>query len=153
MPILTLRFDQGRPVVDLYVATSAAETARLRQEGFEVPAPQTITALVDTGASKTKVATAVLVGALRMQPVGKVDEHTASTGKVPVERNVYAVYLGVIGFANGVLAYDLPVSEAQDLSGLGVQALLGRDVLDHCLLVYQGPERGATLAFEPPTPP
>jgi hypothetical protein len=101
---------------------------------------------VDTGASKTKVARTVLVDDLKMQPVGKVDEHTASTGKVPVERDLYAVYLGVVGVANGVLAYDLPVSEAQDLSGLGVQALLGRDVLDRCLLVYQGPDRGATLA-------
>ncbi len=153
MPILTLRFDQGRPVVDLFVATSTTETARLRKEGLEVPAPQTITALVDTGASMTKVARSVLVDDLKMQPVGLVYEHTASTGKVPIGLGLYAVYLGVDGVANGVLAYDLPVTEAWDLSGLGVQALLGRDVLDRSLLVYQGPERGATLAFEPPTPP
>lgn len=153
MPILTLRFDQGRPVVDLYVATSAAETTRLRQDGFDIPAPQTVTALVDTGASMTKVVRSILVDDLKMQPVGKVYESTASTGEAPVEWDLYAVYLGVVGVANGALAYDLPVSEALDLSGLGVRALLGRDVLDQCLLVYQGPERGATLAFEPPTPP
>jgi hypothetical protein len=29
----------------------------------------------------------------------------------------------------------------------GLQALLGRDVLDHCLLVYDGTRRAFTLAF------
>jgi hypothetical protein len=153
MPILAVRFDRGRPIIDLFVATSAAETARLREDGSVVPNPKRIAALVDTGASKTKVARTVLVDDLRMQPVGKVSEYTASTGAVAVERDVYAVYLAVSGVANGVFAYDLPVTDAEDLSGLGVQALLGRDVLDQCLLVYHGPNRGVTLAFDPPSPP
>jgi hypothetical protein len=47
--------------------------------------------------------------------------------------------------ANLVLR-SLPVLE-QPLNQLGYEALLGRDVLEHCLLVYDGPSRLLTIAY------
>jgi predicted aspartyl protease len=132
MPILTLRIGpQGHPVIELYAAPIAEVATLLKEAGSDVPRAQPITALIDTGASMTKVEQAVL-DTLGLEPVGKTTEHTASTGTTPVERHVYALHLFVAGVTNGVLAWELRVSAAVDLSGLGVQALLSRDVLDRC---------------------
>ena len=50
----------------------------------------------------------------------------------------------------GLLATDLDVVAAEELSGSGVEALLGRDILGRGLLIYDGLERRLTLAIEPP---
>jgi hypothetical protein len=49
----------------------------------------------------------------------------------------------------GLLATDLDVVAAEELSGTGVEALLGRDILGRGLLIYDGLERRFTLAIEP----
>ena len=51
----------------------------------------------------------------------------------------------------GPLASNLRVVAVENLSRLGVQVLLGRDVLDRCLLFYNGPEHQLTLALTSPT--
>jgi hypothetical protein len=42
----------------------------------------------------------------------------------------------------------LDVVAAEDLTGSGVEALLGRDILGRGLLIYDGLERRFTLAIE-----
>jgi hypothetical protein len=39
--------------------------------------------------------------------------------------------------------------EAEDLAGLGVELLLGRDILKRLLLIINGPEDQFTIAFSP----
>ena len=53
----------------------------------------------------------------------------------------------------GLLATDLDVVAAEELSGSGVEALLGRDILGRGLLIYDDLERRFTLAIEPPGDP
>jgi len=53
----------------------------------------------------------------------------------------------------GRLAADLRVVEAEDLRGLGVEVLLGQDVLGRFLLFFNGPEGRFTVAFPPSTSP
>jgi hypothetical protein len=50
----------------------------------------------------------------------------------------------------GPMAEDLPVIGSSKLSGLKVDMLLGRDVLDGCLLAYDGPNRRFSLAYDRP---
>jgi len=45
------------------------------------------------------------------------------------------------------------VVEAEDLRGLGVEVLLGQDVLGRFLLFFNGPEGRFTVAFPPSTSP
>lgn len=145
MPILSLRLDHaGRPTVELYVGLSAAEAE------FRPPCPAVpVRALVDTGAGKTNIVQWVL-DRLGVSPVGQVLVHTASTGPAPVLADLYAVEISLGGETTGLLATDLEVVAAKDLSGSGVEALLGRDVLGRGLLVYDGLEERFTLAIEPP---
>jgi hypothetical protein len=51
------------------------------------------------------------------------------------------------GVPGGRLDPDLRVVEAEGLGGLGVEVLLGRDVLGRSLLFFSGPEGRFTLAF------
>jgi hypothetical protein len=106
-------------------------------------------ALVDTGASKTNIVRWVL-DRLELSPVSQVSVHTASTGLTPLLANAYAVEIWLGGAITGLLATDLEVIAAEELSGSGVQALLGRDILGRGLLVYDGLGRRFTLATEPP---
>jgi hypothetical protein len=51
------------------------------------------------------------------------------------------------GYARAnLVSRNLPVLE-QPLNQLGYQALIGRDILDRCLLVYDGPGRAFTPGY------
>ena len=109
--------------VELYVGVSAAE-AEFRPSGPPVP----VRALVDIGASKTNIVRWVF-DRLGLSPVGQILIHTASTGPTPSLADVYAVEISLGGEKTGLLATDLEVAAAEDLSGSGVERLLGRDIL------------------------
>ena len=143
MPILSLRLDHaGRPTVDLYVGVSTAEAE------FRPSCPAVLVrALVDTGASKTNIVRWVF-DRLGISPVSQVLIHTASTGSTPSLADVYAVEISLGGEKAGLLAADLDVVAAEELSGSGVEALLGRDILGRGLLIYDGLEGRFTLAIE-----
>lgn len=144
MPILSVPLDHaGRPIVELYVGVSTAE-AEFRPSCPTVP----VRALVDTGASKTNIVRWVF-DRLGISPVSQVLIHTASTGPTPSLADAYAVEILLGGEKTGLLATDLDVVAAEDLSGSGVEALLGRDILGQGLLVYDGLEGRFTLAVEP----
>jgi hypothetical protein len=101
------------------------------------PAVSGIT-LVDTGATMTCVHEAILTG-LGLQPVGQVQSGTANG---PVQQNVYMTRLvfPLLGWT-----VDLPVAGV-DLTGQQAQlnppqdiiALLGRNLLRNCVLIWNG---------------
>ena len=143
MPILSLQFDHaGRPILELYVGVSAADAE------FRQPCPPVqVRALVDTGASKTKIVRSVFER-LELLPVGHVTVHTASTGRSPLLTDTYAVEISLAGAITGLLATDLEVVAAEDLSGSGVEALLGRDILGRGLFVRRHLPRGRRIASD-----
>lgn len=108
--------------------------------GQTVPAPVRLLAMVDTGASRTVVEEGRLSG-LGTSPVGETAVHTVSTAGSPQTRTLYAVEVALARDVTGTLATNLYVAAVEDLSGLGVQALLGRDVLARLRLEYNGPAR------------
>jgi predicted aspartyl protease len=149
MIVLNLWADaRGRALVDLYVAASAPRSAALESSGKTPPQPVAVRALIDTGATRTNVDRSVLKR-LELDPVGPELVHTASTAASPREVDAYAVRLFLPGVLAGLIASDLRVLEAENLSGLGVEVLLGLDVLKKCLLFYNGSAGQLTLAIDP----
>ena len=57
----------------------------------------------------------------------------------------FVEYLVGLRLAPGIVLGTHPVYE-QSLRTFGYQALIGRDVLEHCMLVYDGPGKRFTLA-------
>lgn len=149
MAHLTLALDpSGGPVVPIGVAVSQARREALAAAGVEVPLTASIRALVDTGASCTCIDPAVLE-ALALSATGSVPILTPSTGSAPHFASQYDVSLIIPGAGTHHLPLTInavPVIAAE-LAVQGIHALIGRDVLQSCILIYNGDEGDFTLAF------
>ena len=71
---------------------------------------------------------------------------TPSTGTQPHYTNVYDVSLILVHPALQLTMGNVAVAESE-LMVQGIQALIGRDVLKNCLLVYDGALGVFTLGF------
>lgn len=145
MPHLTLQITPLGPVMDVLVGVSRPRAAALTQAGQPIPNPVAVRGLVDTGASCTCIDPGVLTS-LNLTPTGSQPVHTPSTQGTPVNQLQYDVSLILPHPGISYSFHSLAVIQSQ-LAVQGIQGLIGRDVLDRCLLVYDGPLGAFTLAF------
>lgn len=149
MPHFTIPIGPNGPLLQAIVGVSQARAAALQKANHAIPTPQSIFGLVDTGASCTCVDPAVLQ-ALQLSPTGSATINTPSTGKQPHVANQYDVSLIIPGPTPSHPAFyihTLAVVDAQLFAAQGFHALIGRDVLQHCLLAYNGATSLFTLAY------
>ena len=124
----------------------------LQGAGQPVPKPFQARALVDTGASCTCVDPEVLI-ALGLSPTGSTPMHTPSTGDAPVDVDQYDVGLIIPPAVQGqppLVFGTVPVAASKFFQAQGIHALIGRDILRHCVLHYNGglgPTGHFTIAF------
>lgn len=138
MPRFTLGLGPFGAVVDAFVTVSVERGAALQKAGQPIPNAVRVRALIDTGASCSCVDSSV-IKELSIPPTGREKVHTASTGQeAPHEANQYDVGMVIPSGTQAPLYLpNLPVVEAE-LEHLGYKALIGRDVLARCILVYDG---------------
>ncbi len=114
---------------------------RLASKGRTVPAQQERLGLVDTGASRTCIDISITrqLGLLPLQTT------PVATPSGIEERGVYPVRLEFP---------DMPIPThaflrvlAVDLAGMGVGVLIGRDILQNCLMIWNGRTGEVTLAY------
>jgi hypothetical protein len=145
MSILRLPFAYGgRPIIELYVGINPEEIQSRKERNDPIPATISVRALIDTGCSQTCIEERVLIG-LGLIPVGETLFRTPSIGPQPISAYEYAVEIASNEETVAILASNLRVVGVQDLGGPQVEALLGRDVLNECLMVYDGPARHLSL--------
>lgn len=117
----------------------------LSSQNKPIPAPAPGFALIDTGASRTCIDSQVLSN-LGISPIGVVTMGTAggssSCPLFPAKLSFPVVHL-VIDFGS-VAGVNL---QGQTVNGTPLVALIGRDVLLRCLLIYNGSGGFFTLAF------
>lgn len=131
------------PILAISVESILAIQEALQQDGEAVPVVH-LTAVFDTGASNTVIQSTVFER-LGLASIGQVFFSTPSTTE-PIARLQYLVRLVL---ADGI-AFESEVAEAP-MGGQAVQCLLGRDILQHIVMTYNGPKNSYTLSIREPS--
>lgn len=136
------------PIVPVQVEVPVALASQLQQAGQPVPTPIPGLALIDTGASVSAVDTSV-IQRLGIHPVGTVQVGTAGGPQMqttyPARFTFPGTNLPPIDFSQ-LLGANL-VGQVIAGTGQPLIALFGRDILQHFVLVYNGPAAMFTLAY------
>jgi hypothetical protein len=120
----------------------------LEAAGEPIPQPRVVRALVDTGASFTSIEPQVLQ-ALNLTPTGTIEIVTPSTGDQTHTTETYDVDFA-IGAGPGespLLLPNLRIAASQLFLKQGIHVLIGRDILNRCILVYNGSTNSFSLCF------
>ena len=133
--------EQVGPIVEILVSPSSALREELVRQKKPVPVGRRALAMIDTGPDATVLAPGV-VRALGIHPIGVAQMNTPSTTSA-VEVQVYEVSLT---FPDGVDVERATCVEAP-LGEQPIQCLIGRDILQHAVLVYIGYANQFTLSF------
>lgn len=145
MPYLTIPISPGGPILDIAVSVSVPHARALQKLNQAVPQSIQIRALIDTGASGTCIDPQCL-NSLGLTPKNQIPIHTPSTGGTPQLCDQYDISLVLIHPRLSMTIQAIPVIASQ-LAVQGIQALIGRDVLSRCLLVYDGSGARCSLGF------
>jgi hypothetical protein len=129
MPTIALPLDGGRPIVEVQVGVPAALARALCQAGRTVPVPLRLPAMLDTGASRSCVNYRVR-RRLALRPFSWLNLSTPSSGRsARAARMLYKVNLAILHPAGPHLTRGAFTVAAVPLKHLGVEVLIGRDLL------------------------
>ncbi len=130
---------ENGPTCQIVLKPSDPTIEELKLEKKDVPSIAVL-ALIDTGASTTAVSRKV-VDRLKLVPRGTAKVYTSN--KNSEIRNEFDVALE---FDVDAYIPILRVLEA-NLQDHSIDCLIGRDVLQHGMLIYDGPKKQITLSF------
>ncbi|OGX26522.1 MAG: hypothetical protein A3D10_01415 [Omnitrophica WOR_2 bacterium RIFCSPHIGHO2_02_FULL_48_11] len=130
---------ENGPTCQIVLKPSDPAIEELRLEKKDVPTIR-VSALIDTGASTTAISQKV-IKKLRLVARGTTKVYTSN--KDSEIRNEYDVALE---FDTDAYIRILRVLDA-NLEDHSIDCLIGRDVLAHGTLIYNGPEKQITLSF------
>ncbi len=145
MPHITVKIDADGPVVDLGIAVGRLWQSRLAARGVVVPPATTVRALIDTGSDLSVVHPQVLQQ-LGVQATGSIRIRRPGTVGGFRPASVSEVQLSMGGLGRGTQWISARVVAVAP-STPSVFALIGRDVLEHCTLFYNGPQSELTISF------
>jgi hypothetical protein len=127
------------PVIEMHVAVDTETQANLEKAKLPVPAPFLVKALLETGSSATTISQEV-AAALGLHPVHST--LVSSPAARDVERAVYSVRLL---FPNSIVFEGLAIEEP--LPGQDVQCVIGRDILQRAVFIYNGTSGVFSVSF------
>ena len=133
------RLRESGPTCQVVIKPSEPVIEKLKSENKKVPRVSVL-ALIDTGASTTAVSHRV-VKKLKLVPRGTVQVYTSH--KKPETRNEFDIWLA---FDARICLTIVKVLDA-NLQNSSIDCLIGRDVLEHGVLTYNGPKKQVELTF------
>ncbi len=147
MPHFTQTISNEGPLLDVNINASIERLRALQDSGQPIPNAITVKGLVDTGASTTCIDTSV-VEALGLETKGDVAVITPSTGDQPIDVDYYDITAMIFAGMDQppLLNATLLVAELP-IQNQGFQAIIGRDLLSECVLIYNGATEQYTLSF------
>jgi len=143
MPTVTAKLSEDGLVLNALFTISLDLEKKLREEGKPIPKPISVRALIDTGASGSVVKSEI-AEKLGLTPIGVVQIKTPlSKSEKGDECYQYSMRMGM---PEHQLTYN-GVFVASGLAGQNIGALIGRDMLQHGILIYLGKENQFTLSL------
>lgn len=129
------------PCVQVSIGLAQSIANQLLQQGKSLPKPVSGVALIDTGATSTCIDDGA-AKQLQLPVVNVVNVASASHASTP--QNVYPIQVEVVGLP---ISIEAPNAIGAALAPQGLLALIGRDVLQHCTLFYNGITGEITLSI------
>ena len=139
LPPLVALLQRG-PVLQVAITIAEQIATELVKQGLTIQPPVAGFGLIDTGASVTCVDEDA-AKELKLPVVDVVNMSSAS--HAAHQANVYPVRIGIAGLPHAINA---PRAVGAALKAQGLIALLGRDILAHCTLFYNGAAGEITLS-------
>lgn len=146
MPVLTFAKSQLGPILEVTIAPGRDAMYQLDVGSKPRPQPQTVKMLVDTGAQGS----ALDENLVEPWAIPYVRAGWAKTmaGTTPVR--MYELALSLKGQA-GQPTWDVDslviTARREPFQGVPYAGLIGRDLLDRAVMIYNGPGHQCTLAF------
>ena len=129
------------PRLQLTLAPLEEHAKATADRGGTIPQPVSGFALIDTGASNTCVdRDAAERAGLAIVDSGPMTSATHEAEIVPI----YAGKLDIAGLPNNVITHR---AYGANLASQGLIALIGRDALKSCVLIYNGPDGSFSLSL------
>jgi len=147
MPSINVQIGALGPLVLAHVGLSIPRQQALAAAGRSVPPSVQGQFLIDTGATSSCIDSG-LINELGLTPTGSVNIHTPSTNGIVHTCNQYDVMLFIPGASagSGCLIEAVGVIETS-LAAQGINGLIGRDLLDRWMCVYNGTIRILTICY------
>jgi hypothetical protein len=145
MPHLTLDISDDGPITDFRVGLSPAEAKALRVDGKSIPDAVLCRGLIDTGSDCTCVAVEI-IKTLGVTPTGITDAYVAGN-PVPQKVQTYALGIHIVHPTGTFTLPGLISAPGFDMSQMGIEALIGRDVLKNCFFFYNGAANRFAMAW------
>jgi len=142
MPSFTLQISNLKtvgPVVEIKIAVGNFLEEILSRSRVKIPDPVNGLAMIDTGATVT-VVREDLIKKLGLNPVGMVKINTSYSTNVPCYE-----YLIRVLFPNNVIIETRAIGAP--LLGQHIQFLIGRDILQNSVFIYNGQMNSFTINF------
>jgi len=146
MPVLNFAKSQLGPIVDVMVSPGREATAQIVAGGQSHPVPQTVKMLVDTGAETS----ALDENIIEQWQISYVRAGWARTMTSTKPVRMYDLALSLKG-QQGQPSWDVGslvvTARREPFEGMPYSGLIGRDLLDRAVFVFNGPGHHCTLAF------
>ncbi len=134
------------PIISVEISIPAALKQHLSEKNLPIPPPQSGFALIDTGAFATAVDQSIF-DALGVAPIDKIK---TSTPHGDAESPVYPASVSFPGLELKEMPMERVVGcnlKWKTLEGKEILMLLGRDLLQYFLLVYNGKSADVFVAY------
>jgi hypothetical protein len=146
VPEIALPVLRNGLLIDVRVGISAPRQAWLWKKGLQHPPPVRAEFVIDTGADRTMVNDRILLN-LGLQPTESTRVLTSSSAGKPETCDVYDISLEMRGKGNAAWRSSSLAVLGRHLPNDSIEGMIGRDILDRMVLVYDGPQRMFRLHF------
>lgn len=156
MSSINLPIDIKGPILEAVLEPSPARIEALKKGKLKIPQSIRCNFLLDTGAASTCIDPAI-IKKLELSPTGAIPIITPSTNGIPVVCYTYDIQIIIpASYSEAevlnpemIMPYIRTISiiEAGLIDDQGISCLIGRDILEQCLFIYNGRVRGFTLSW------